>query len=379
MEKISNKNIKEKEKEAMKDNKIEEQILKTLGSGPVEEKFSVLLKKSIENEKESKRLNTKIKQNEKSLEIILREKDNLQKEYNKGVLIKDKLEQVCREQQKLIKSVQNESMTKIREEEERRKENQIKFQQSINEINITLGKNNDENNKLRDDNIEMAKKLKYLAEQYQAREQQLEKINEQVSIESQLHMAKLKKVQVEATIEKETLLRDKQKILDELLNCRKIIKEMQTHEAQLKEQVNLYTTKYDDFHNSLQKSNQIFASYKEELEKMAKQNKKLEKENFDIKRKFERANATLIELSTEKQAKDEYVLKCTKQVQQLQKLLRALQAERTQLHQVLKEHNIERPPMPVIPDEPELAKLPPLPAETIQKDKMELMQKIVLS
>lgn len=110
----------------------------------------------------------------------MREKENLQREYNKNILMKwvrkkvqtkyiiifkvivynyrDKLEEVCREQQKIIKSVKNESMAKIREEEERRKESQQRFQTSLNEINLSLNKNNDENNKLRDHNIEMTKK-----------------------------------------------------------------------------------------------------------------------------------------------------------------------------------------------------------------------------
>lgn len=46
-----------------------------------------------------------------------------------------------------------------------------------------------------------------LAEQYHMREQQLEKLNEQVQLESQLHQAKLNKVQVEAAMEKEILLK----------------------------------------------------------------------------------------------------------------------------------------------------------------------------
>lgn len=78
--------------------------------------------------------------------------------YSSNPICRDKLEEVCREQQKLIKSVKNESMQKIREEEERRKESQSKFQSSLNDINVSLNKNNEENNKLRDHNIEMTKK-----------------------------------------------------------------------------------------------------------------------------------------------------------------------------------------------------------------------------
>lgn len=48
-------------------------------------------------------------------------------------------------------------------------------------------------------------RLKLLAEQYQTREQHLEKLNEQVQLEAQLHQAKLSKAQVEAAMEKEIL------------------------------------------------------------------------------------------------------------------------------------------------------------------------------
>lgn len=57
-----------------------------------------------------------------------------------------------------MKSIKSESMAKIKEEEEKRKETQARFQQSINEIFVTLGKNNEENTKLKDANSEMTKK-----------------------------------------------------------------------------------------------------------------------------------------------------------------------------------------------------------------------------
>lgn len=68
------------------------------------------------------------------------------------------MEQVCREQQKIMKSIKSESLSKIRDEEEKRKETQQHFQTSINEIFTTLGKNNDENSKLKEANLEITKK-----------------------------------------------------------------------------------------------------------------------------------------------------------------------------------------------------------------------------
>ncbi|XP_036326909.1 gamma-taxilin-like [Rhagoletis pomonella] len=382
MEKTTAKSKKEAKDEKQKDQKIEEQIMKMLeeeaaGATP-EEKFALLLRKHVESERGARKLRQEMKVQEKQLETVLREKENLQREYNKSVLMRDKLQEVCREQQKLIKSVKNESIQKIREEEERRKESQSKFQSSLNEITQSLTKNNDENLKLRDHNLEMTKKLKMLAEQYHMREQQLEKLNEQVQLESQLHQAKLNKVQVEAAMEKEILLKEKQIALEKFVHSQKLLRELTEREAALKEQLTLYTAKYDDFQNSLQKSNDIFATYKVELEKMAKNTRKLEKETLEWKTKWEKSNAILIELATEKKERDEHAARCSKQVEQLQKLLRALQNERSHLYKVLRENNVECPAMPPLPPEPEPIRTAPIATNSggpSDKDKMEIMSR----
>lgn len=281
---------------------------------------------------------------------------------------RDKLEQVCREQQKLMKSIKSESMTKIRDEEEKRKETQAHFQKSINEIFTTLGKNNDENLKIKEANTEMTKKFKYLAEQYELREKQLEKLNEQIKLETQLNEAKLAKVQMESTIEKEILLKEKQAALEEVLATKKAIVEMETRERVLKDQLHVYTEKYDQFQDSLAKSNGIFTTYKAEIDKMAKRTKTLEKEAIEWRSKYEKSNRALLNTISDKQAQDEYVKKSARQLAQLQKLCRTLQAERTVLLDLLKANNIERPAMPELPPEPK--DIEPAPQPT---DKLDMM------
>lgn len=350
-----------------------------------------MAKNFIELEKESNRRAAALKASEKVLEKEQREKEHLQREYNKGVLMRfvysrsqcvwpakfdlclptlfiirrDKLEQVCREQQKLMKSIKSESMSKIRDEEEKRKETQAHFQKSINEIFATLGKNNDENVKIKEANLEMTKKFKYLAEQYELREKQLEKLNEQIKLETQLNEAKLAKVQMESTIEREILLKEKQTALEEILSSKKSLAEMETRERLLKEQLHVYTNKYDEFQNSLQKSNDIFTTYKTELEKMAKRTKVLEKECYEWRLKYEKCNRSLLNMVADKQAQDQYVQKSARQLAQLQKLCRTLQAERGTLLDVLKANNIERPPMPELPPEPKDIEPAPQPSDKL--------------
>lgn len=57
-------------------------------SGTVDQKLTQLAKNFIELERESNKQTTSLKQGEKVLEKELREKEHLQREYNKGVLIR---------------------------------------------------------------------------------------------------------------------------------------------------------------------------------------------------------------------------------------------------------------------------------------------------
>ncbi|XP_060645179.1 alpha-taxilin [Drosophila nasuta] len=370
MEKLSKgKRVAREEKQ--REQKVEDVVLKSLDEfGSSEDKLKALLQRHVESEKNVARLNTEMRALQRHMESQQREKENVQRELNKSVLMRDKLQEVCREQQRILKSVKNESMLQIKVEEERRKESQAKFQNSLTEVQKSLTKNNEENIKLRDYNIEMTKKLKLLAEQYQAREKHLEKLNEQVHLESQLHQAKLNKAQVEAAMEKEILTKENQIGLEKLLQAQRAIKDLTEREQQLKDQLNIYTAKYDDFQQSLQKSNEVFGSYKVELEKMSKHTKKIEKEALGWRQKYEKANAMVIELATEKQQRDQLSERLQKQVEQLQKLLRALQLERTTLHQTLREQNIEIPAMPQLPPEPTPIKIAPVNSDNA---KMELM------
>ncbi|XP_037041123.1 alpha-taxilin [Bradysia coprophila] len=358
----------EKQRDAKIDDQIEK-LLKSLGNSTPDQKISSLAKNLVELENAHHRQVTTLKQNEKSFDALQREKDRLQIEYNKSVLIKHKLEQVCREQQKLMKSIKSESLSKIRDEEEKRKETQQHFQQSINEIFTTLGKNNDENAKLKEANLEITKKFKYLAEQYEMREKQLMKTNEQVNLSTQLNEAKLAKIKMESTLEREILLKEKETILEDLLEAKKLIIDSQGRERILKEQLNMYTEKYADFQSSLKKSNDVFETYKIEMTKMTKKIKSLEKENFEWRSKYEKSTKAMLEMASDKTAQDQYVGKAARQLAQLQKLCRTLQAERTSLLDVLKANNIERPPMAELPPEP-VIEPPPKSA-----DKLDIMSR----
>ncbi|XP_026735523.1 gamma-taxilin [Trichoplusia ni] len=345
-----------REDRVKKDDKNVEQFMKSLNSVPtLEEKLSLVCKKYVQTADDNKKMQFYIKQSDKRYALLLKEKEQLQLEFNKTILVKSKLENLCRELQKQNKAIKEESLLKIREEEERRKETQAKFQNTLSEITAMLQQNNEKNAKLRDDNISMSEKFKSVVQQYQLREQQVEKMAKQMALESQLSDAKLQKASLEHQADKERLLAEMEQIKVTVAQYRAKIKELQGTETSLRSQLAVYTDKYDEFQNALVKSNQMFGGFKEQMEKMSKKIKKLEKESLSWKSRWESSQTALLDMCGERQASEERAAAAARQLAHMQGLCRTLQAERGALLLTLKEHNIERPALAAAPPAPPAA------------------------
>lgn len=313
-------------------------ILKQLvGNLPAEERLQALVVKYAEQLEEKKTLEANAKGLERRLAVVQREREQLQAENGKGVLARSRLEELCRELQRQNKQVKEESQRKVREEEERRKEVAGKFQGTLSEVSALLQQNNEKNNKLRDENAEMARRLQTLCDQYALREQHLEKLAKQYDIERQLNEAKLTKERVDHADEKEKMLREKQQLLLDLTEYQKKCQGMQAEEMALRHQLSMYTDKYDDFQKALAQSNRTFGGFKEQMDAMTKKLKNLEKETQTWKQRWEKSNKALMDMAGEKQSRDASLAAATKQVAQLEKLCRALQTERQTLIAQLKQ------------------------------------------
>ncbi|KAJ3606864.1 hypothetical protein NHX12_026382, partial [Muraenolepis orangiensis] len=121
-------------------------------------------------------------------------------------------------------------------------------------------------------------------------------------------------------------------------------------------QLTLYSQKFDEFQTTLSKSNDIYVSFKQEMDKMTKKMKKLEKESDVWKDRFESCNKALSDMVTERAEKGKefelFVLKISK----LETLCRSLQEERKVLYDKIKDGAAEPPPRPAL-TEPELQEL----------------------
>lgn len=316
-------------KNRRKEDKSIEHILKALSSLETqEEKLAALCKKYTELLQENKELQNSNKQNHKRETALTHDRDRLQGEYNKAVLARSKLESLCRELQRHNKVVKDESLQRAREEEEKRKEVTAKFQTTLNEVTTQMRENQERNQRLKEENDELATRLKALVEQYEKREEQIQKFFKHKDIEQQLVDAKLTQANLQLQAEQERASSEKELMLRNATEMQKKCSILQENEGKLRAQVALYTEKYEEFQSTLTKSNEMFASFKQEMEKMTKKIKKLEKETSLWKSRWETSNQNLISMAEEKVQREKELVVLQARVKRLEALSRALQAER---------------------------------------------------
>ncbi|RZF49289.1 hypothetical protein LSTR_LSTR011813 [Laodelphax striatellus] len=329
------------EKLKKKDDKRVEHVLKALNSlNTTEEKLAAMCKKYADIFDENRKVQLALKQSEKRNGVLQREKEQLQGEQSKSILTRSRLENLCRELQRQNKAIKDESLSKIREEEEKRKEVSAKFQSTLSEINHLMQQNTDKNSKLRDDNLDMNARLKSVCEQYELREKEVDRISKQMQLESQLAEAKLAKSRMEMAAEKELFAREKQQLLVEITQYQARCQEFQTNEINLRKQISLYNEKYDEFQRALAKSNEVFGGFKVEMDKMSKKILKLEKETITWKQRWENSHQALLSMADDKQKTDQQLGLVNRKLAALQGLCRTLQTERSAMLAKLKEAGI---------------------------------------
>ncbi|XP_015422384.1 PREDICTED: gamma-taxilin isoform X2 [Myotis davidii] len=239
---------------------------------------------------------------------IVKEKVHLQSEHNKAVLARSKLESLCRELQRYNKTLKEENMQQAREEEESRKKATSHFQFTLNEIQTQLEQHDIHNTKLRQENIELGEKLKRLIEQYTLREERIDKVLKRKELQQQLVDAKLQQTTQLIKEADEKHQREREFLLKEATESRYKYEEMKHQEVQLKQQLSLYMDKFEEFQTTMAKSNELFTTFRQEMEKKTIRDKEYKSSQMKLGR--------------------------------LEKLFRALQMERNELNEkveVLKE------------------------------------------
>ncbi|XP_019515000.1 PREDICTED: alpha-taxilin isoform X1 [Hipposideros armiger] len=306
------------------------QTLNTLSTP--EEKLAALCKKYAELLEEHRNSQKQMKLLQKKQSQLVQEKDHLRGEHSKAILARSKLESLCRELQRHNRSLKEEGVQRAREEEEKRKEVTSHFQVTLNDIQLQMEQHNERNSKLRQENMELAERLKKLIEQYELREEHIDKVFKHKDLQQQLVDAKLQQAQEMLKEAEERHQREKDFLLKEAVESQRMCELMKQQETHLKQQLALYTEKFEEFQNTLSKSSEVFTTFKQEMEKMTKKIKKLEKETTVYRSRWESSNKALLEMAEEKTLRDKELEGLQVKIQRLEKLCRALQTERNDLN-----------------------------------------------
>ncbi|NXJ05337.1 TXLNB protein, partial [Odontophorus gujanensis] len=342
-----------KEPSASKEQKLEKKILKGLGKclwkeatllmqslnklTTPEEKLDLLFKKYAELLEEHRAEQKQLKYLQKRQAQITKEKDQLQSEHSRAILARSKLESLCRELQRHNKTLKEETIQRAREEDEKRKEITNHFQGTLSEIQAQIEQQSERNMKLCQENTELAEKLKSIIDQYELREEHLDKIFKHRELQQKLVDAKLEQSQEMMKEAEERHQKEKEYLLNQAAEWKLQAKMLKEQETVLQAQITLYSERFEEFQKTLTKSNEVFATFKQEMEKMTKKMKKLEKDTATWKSRFENCNRALLDMIEEKAMRTKeyecFVLK----IQRLENLCRALQEERNELYRKIKQ------------------------------------------
>ncbi|XP_062292163.1 alpha-taxilin isoform X1 [Scomber scombrus] len=306
------------------------QTLNTLSTP--EEKLAGLCKKYAELLEEHRNTQKQMRVLQKKQNQLVQEKDNLRNEHSKAILARSKLESLCRELQRHNRTLKDEGMQRTRLEEEKRKEVTSHFQVTLNDIQAQMEQHNERNASLRQENTELAEKLKKLYEQYKLREDHIDKVVKHKDLQQQLVDTKLHQAQELLKESEDRHDREKDFLLKEAVESQRMCELMKQQEVHLKQQLSLYTEKFEEFQTTLSKSNEVFTTFKQEMEKMTKKIKKLEKETAMYRSRWESSNKALLEMAEEKSVRDRDFEALQGKVQRLEKLRRALKVERNELN-----------------------------------------------
>ncbi|KAK7150991.1 hypothetical protein R3I93_012051 [Phoxinus phoxinus] len=387
---------------AEKEQKAEKKLLYGLGKeaasllqslnklGSPEEKVEMVLRKYTELVEEHRTEKKQLEQLQQKQGLLVKQRDQLQFEHSRAILARSKLEMLCRELQRHNRTLKEESLQRMREDEMKRKEISAHFQSTLVDIQSQIEQHSNRNNKLCQENSELASKLKTIIEQYERREETLEKIFKHRDLQQKVSDAKLEEANIllrqaeeKHKREKEYLLRDaiektkkcytmteqelqmKKQLLTQAAEWKLQTKELKEQHTIMQAQIVLYSQKFDEFQSTLAKSNDIYATFKQEMDKMTKKMKKLEKESNTWKTRFESCNKALVEMIDERSKKAKEFGLFTLKIDRLETLCRVLQDERKGLYDKIKEirHSEKETlapavDMPQVDDLPELAQLP---------------------
>ncbi|PON58548.1 Taxilin family [Parasponia andersonii] len=297
-----------------------ESTIFAMNSAESSSEASVGVSESSGETSETKRKNVKrtFKSEQEFLEFTLKYQQVLA-ERDSAIAVRDKLESLCRELQRQNKILMDECKRVSTEGQNLRLDLSARFQDAIKDVSNKLDEQKDECLAQLKENETLRSKLKQLADQCALSEQHHEQKLKQKSLELQIADLKIKQHE-EKLVQEQSRIKLYAEQVSQLLATEKNLHLQLTADGE----------KFQQFQDALLKSNEVFETFKQEIQKMAKSIKELKKDNTFLRSKSEKSDITLIELVDERERLKKQLEKTKNQKEKLESLCRSLQAERKQ-------------------------------------------------
>ncbi|KAI1424387.1 myosin-like coiled-coil protein-domain-containing protein [Xylaria sp. FL1777] len=253
------------------------------------DKIDLLTKRSSELFANLKRLERENIKNKKRADQLQKEKDSSRTDLSKQVGLKEKLEKLCRELQKENNKLKNEHRA-LNDSHDRLK---TSSDERFKKVLETLEGYQEEKDNPRKQVVYMKaeelfkNRFKSMIDQYELRELHFHSAMRTKEIEVQWNMARYE--QQKKAVEAEG--NRARQLNNQVLTFTKT-------ETELRNQLNVYVEKFKQ--DTLNNSNDLFLTFRKEMEDMSKKTKKLEKENEAYRRRDTALNSNILKMAEER-------------------------------------------------------------------------------
>ncbi|KAI9724483.1 MAG: hypothetical protein M1812_000551 [Candelaria pacifica] len=267
---------------------------------------------------EMKRLDRDHAKSKKRGDQLQKEKDSARSELNKTNIMKEKLEKLARDLQKDNKKMKDEHKRWEDNEKKSRAELNHKLEEMGWEVHdVVLQKENPESQKI---NMELddlfRQKFKSFIDQYELRDIHFQSLLRTKELEVQYNLARFEQQKKNA---------DQETARSRALSAQ--VSTFSHTETELRSQLNIYVEKFKQVEDTLNNSNDLFLTFRKEMEEMSKKTKRLEKENLTLTRKHDLTNRNILEMAEERTRTNKEMEALRKKNANLEKLCRGMQAQ----------------------------------------------------
>ncbi|KAI9742231.1 MAG: hypothetical protein M1818_004131 [Claussenomyces sp. TS43310] len=255
------------------------------------QKIEALQKRCADLFAEMKRLERDNLKNKKRGDQLQKEKDHSRTELSKNLSLREKLEKLCRELQRENNRLKSENKTLQDAEKQNHEGWDARYEDMLWQLQDYQEEKDHPQAQVV--NIEVdelfRQRFKSLIDQYELRELHFHSLMRTKELEVQYNMARYER---ERKVAEQELSRSR------ALNAQVLT--FSKTEAELRSQLNVYVDKFKQVEDTLNNSNDLFLTFRKEMEEMSKKTKRLERENLNLTRKHDLTSKNILEMAEER-------------------------------------------------------------------------------